>query len=472
MTTRKKHAPLEMPVEILVVEDNEELNCLIRKRLQRKGYQTAGVLNGAEARKWLSNNKNVLILLDYHLSDMTGNEFIQLLANENHNLPFIIITGHGDEKIAVEMMKQGAKDYIVKGQDFINILPHVINRVVNDLKREKELYLAEQALRERETDLSILYEISLAVSQTIDMQELFNIILNTVTGLEMFNIEKKGGLFLIEDDRMDLVSWLDHDKSFLGLHKSIRVGDCLCGLAAKTGKVMVSHNCEFDERHTIIYPGMQPHGHIIIPLTARGRVIGVLYLYLPADFQIDEGKLKLFDSIGVQIGIALENAKLYEETKRFSLYDPLTGLANRRMMKIMLEKNFARASRLEKPLSVIMLDIDYFKAYNDRLGHTAGDSLLVSLASIVLAETRQIDLVVRYGGEEFLVLLPDTEISKADEVADRMRKKVETSLGLTISLGVASYNKDMKTEKDLIILADKALYRAKKKGRNRVEVFN
>jgi len=213
---------------------------------------------------------------------------------------------------------------------------------------------------------------------------------------------------------------------------------------------------------------MKPHGHIIIPLIARGHVIGVLYLYLPADFQIDESKLKLFDSIGVQIGIAIENAKLYEETKRVSLYDPLTGLANRRMMDIMLEKNFARSVRLDKPLSAIMLDIDYFKKYNDRLGHNAGDSLLVSLSAILLKETRKIDLVVRYGGEEFLVLLPDTEISKTKEVAERMRKKVEDSLGITISLGVATYNKNMKTEEDLVIQADKALYQAKLKGRNRV----
>jgi len=468
MTIQNKYATVDTPSKILVVEDNRELNRLMQKTLRREGFQTAGVFNGSDTIKWLANNNNAIIILDYQLPDMTGNELVQLLTKEKRDFLFIVITGHGDEKIAVEMMKKGAKDYVVKGPDFIDMLPHVIHRVINDLNLEKVLARAEQSLHEREADLSILYEISLAISQTIDMQELQNIILKTVTGLDMFNIEEKGGLFLIEDDRMDLVSYLAHDKSFLNLHKSIRVGDCLCGLAAKTGKVIVSQNCHQDKRHTISYPGMKPHGHIIIPLIARGHVIGVLYLYLPADFQIDESKLKLFDSMGVQIGIAIENAKLYEETKRVSLYDPLTGLANRRMMDIMLEKNFARSVRLDKPLSAIMLDIDYFKKYNDRLGHNAGDSLLVSLSAILLKETRKIDLVVRYGGEEFLVLLPDTEISKTKEVAERMRKKVEDSLGITISLGVATYNKNMKTEEDLVIQADKALYQAKLKGRNRV----
>ena len=469
MTIQQQYTTLETPASILVVEDNEELNLLMQKTLRREGFQTAGVFNGADTIKWLANNNNAIIILDYKLPDMTANELVTLLTKENREIPFVVITGHGDEKIAVEMMKKGARDYVVKGPDFMNMMPHVIHRVINDLNLEKVLAHAEQSLRERETDLSILYEISLAVSQTIDMQELQNIILKTVTGLDMFSIEQKGGLFLIEDDRMDLVSYLNHDKAFLDLHKSIRVGDCLCGLAAKTGKVIVSHNCCEDKRHTIKYSGMKPHGHLIIPLIARGNVIGVLYLYLPADFQIDESKVKLFDSIGVQIGIAIENAKLYEETKRVSLYDPLTGLANRRMMDIMLEKNFARAVRLVKPLSAIMLDIDYFKEYNDRRGHNAGDNLLVSLAAILLKETRKIDLVVRYGGEEFLVLLPDTKIARAGEVAERMRKKVENSLEITLSLGVATYYKDMKTEEDLVFQADKALYQAKRNGRNRVE---
>jgi len=307
MALEQKYTTLDTPAEILVVEDNAELNRLMQKTLQREGFKTAGVFNGSETIKWLSNN-NAIIILDYQLPDMTGKELVQLVTKEKSNLPFVVITGHGDEKIAVEMMKQGARDYIVKGPDFIDILPHVIRRVINDLQLEKELAHAEHSLREREADLSILYEISRAVSQTIDMQELQNIILKTVTGLEMFHIKKKGGLFLIKDDRMDLVSYLNHDESFINLHKSIRVGDCLCGLAAKTGKVVVSQNCNHDKRHSITYPGMIPHGHIIIPLIARGGVIGVLYLYLPADFQIDESKLKLFDSKGVQIGIAVSGA--------------------------------------------------------------------------------------------------------------------------------------------------------------------
>ena len=449
MNVQQYYTKLATPASILVVEDNKELNQLIQKTLRREGFQTAGVFNGADTIKWLAKNNNAIVILDYKLPDMTGNELVPVLTKENRDIPFVVITGHGDEKIAVEMMKKGARDYVVKGPDFMNMMPHVIHRVINDLNLEKVLAHAEQSLRERETDLSILYEISRAVSQTLDMQELQNIILKTVTGLDMFSIELKGGIFLIKDDRMDLVSYLKHDKSFLDLHKSIRVGDCLCGLAAKTGKVIVSHNCHQDKRHTITYPGMKPHGHLIIPLIARGRVIGVLYLYLPADFQIDDSKVKLFDSIGVQIGIAIENAKLYEETKRVSLYDPLTGLANRRMMDIMLEKHFARSGRLNKPLSAIMLDIDYFKEYNDRRGHNAGDSLLGSL-----------------------VLLPDTEIAKAGEVAERMRKKVEGSLKITISLGVATYDKEMKTEEDLVFQADKALYKAKRNGRNRVEYRN
>lgn len=269
---------------------------------------------------------------------------------------------------------------------------------------------------------------------------------------------------------MNLVAHLGHSEEFLNLHKGMKVGDCLCGLSAKTGEAIISINSEHDSRHTITYPGITPHGHIIIPLKARGRVVGVLYLYLPADREIDKRIFRVLLSMGNQIGIAIDHARLYMETRELSLHDPLTRLANRRLMEIMLETNITMAKRFKKPLSVIMLDIDHFKKYNDTFGHTAGDKLLVEIASILLKETRGIDLTVRYGGEEFFILLPETDLTGACEVAERIRNAVKTATGVTISLGAASYHKGIKKNEELIKNADNALYRAKQKGRNRVEV--
>jgi two-component system cell cycle response regulator len=459
----------ELNPVILVVEDEESLNNLIQKVLQREGFRTESALTGEDAIYRVINDPNVILLLDYMLPDMTGKEVIENLFKKDVNVPFIITTGRGDENLAVEMMKLGAKDYIVKGSGLSDILAHVVKKVINELDQEKRLAEAQKETLERQTELSVLYSVSSSLSQTMEMGKLFNIIFDTMTGLELFDAEKKGGIFIVDEDRMTLVSHLGHPDSFIELHKGLRVGDCLCGLAARTGKIIISPNSHNDDRHTIKYPEIKPHGHIIIPLKARNRVVGVLYLYLPVNFEIDKRKIKLLDSIGNQIGVSIDNARLFEDVKRSSLHDPLTGLANRRLMHIVFSRGFAKARRTKRHFSTILLDIDLFKQYNDDNGHTAGDNLLLKLAGLILKETREVDLVVRYGGEEFLILLPDTNLSRAVEVAERMRKIVESNTDVTISLGVASYSKDIQKEEELINKADEALYMAKDNGRNRVE---
>ena len=338
-------------------------------------------------------------------------------------------------------------------------------------RAEEQLRKQSAELKETNSELLAFYEVSSAISRTMDMNELLSIVLNTVTGLGVLNIERKGGIFIIEGDKMKLVSHLGHSKAFLDLHKDMKIGDCLCGIVAETGEILISENSAEDIRHTIVYPDAVPHGHIIVPLKAINKLAGVLYLYLAPDFKIDERKVKMLVSLGNQIGMAIDNARLYEETKSLSLQDPLTGLANRRFMEIVMDRSFTRAKRYGHLLSVIMLDIDYFKKYNDTYGHSAGDQLLVDIAKIISGEMREVDVIVRYGGEEFLVMLPETEAEKAREAAERIRKAVESKVGVTVSLGVASYNKEMQTKEDLINRADMALYLAKQNGRNRVEMI-
>ncbi|KPJ99929.1 MAG: hypothetical protein AMK71_08910 [Nitrospira bacterium SG8_35_4] len=359
---------------------------------------------------------------------------------------------------------------MIKNPDFIDMLPHVIKRVVNDLKIEKELADAERTIAESQKELSILYEVSKAISQTIDLDKLFTIIFDTITGIDTLTIEKKGGIFFIEGDRLRLVSHVGFPEVLVDYHKNLRIGSCLCGLAAQNREVIISSNCTTDKRHTIAYPGMPQHGHIIIPLKARGMVKGILCLYLPPDITVDDGTVKLLYSLGNQIGVAIDNARLYEETKKYSLRDPLTGLANRRMMHIVFDRSLNRAKRFREPFSVIMLDIDNFKEYNDTHGHSEGDRLLVELAGLIVHETREIDLVVRYGGEEFIVLLAETDLDEACEVAERMRSTIEKKCATTISLGVSSFHENMLTKDELIKDVDEALYRAKKRGKNRVEI--
>ncbi|MDO8281902.1 MAG: diguanylate cyclase [Thermodesulfovibrionia bacterium] len=465
MREHEKHNPV-----ILIVEDEEGLNSLIKKVLKREGFVTEGVLNGEDAIRRISDDPDVILLLDFVLPDMTGKEVIDSLAKNGIKVPFIIMTGHGDENLAVDMMKLGAKDYIVKGSELAGILPHVLHRVVYEIEQEYKLIEAQKANLEKQAELSVLFNVSSALSQTLEIKKLFDIIFQTIAGLDMFHIQEKGGVFMVDGDRMTLISHVGHSDSFIESHKGMRVGDCLCGLAAKTGEIIISKNSHSDSRHTIQYPEIAAHGHIIIPLKARDIIVGVLYLYMDADFDLPESKLRLLDSIGNQIGVSIDNARLYEETKKSSLHDPLTGLANRRLMHIVFSRVIAEAKRTEKPFSVIMLDIDRFKEYNDTKGHSAGDKLLAELAGLIMKESREIDLVARFGGEEFLLILPDTSLEMAYEAAERIRKAVESKTDVTISLGATAYTKETVSEEHLTNKADSALYLAKRNGRNRVEM--
>ena len=198
--------------------------------------------------------------------------------------------------------------------------------------------------------------------------------------------------------------------------------------------------------------------------------IDQLILHIKRAVEKREAERNIFRQSTELKKINAELRTLYTKTKVSSFHDPLTRLANRRFLEVQLEKNYGAAKRYGQPLSIIMLDIDHFKQYNDTHGHVEGDRLLVKVAHIFLKAMRIADYVFRYGGEEFLVMLPGTDITHACKAAERLRRVVESEAGITVSLGVSSYHESLQDKEALIREADNALYRAKQHGRNRVEV--
>lgn len=351
--------------------------------------------------------------------------------------------------------------------NFTAIIRDITERV--SAREQIERQVAE--LAESHAELSALYKVSSAISTTIDLDTLLEKIIDTVTGLEILKeVERHSVIFLVEEEHLVLGAHMDRSNVFLKKHESVKVGECLCGIAAETGEIVLSGDSDVDTRHTIRYPSMDRHGHVVVPLKAFNRVVGVLCLYVPVATVVEERTIELLYAIGSQLGVAINNALLYEQTKELSLHDPLTGLANRRLMYMELEGGVAKARRYGTHLSAVMCDFDDFKKYNDVHGHQAGDKLLTEAAAIIVGELRETDLVARYGGEEFLVLLPETDREGAAAVAERIRKLVEERSGATISMGVAACTADMRDGFDLVKKADSALYLAKKNGKNRVEV--
>jgi diguanylate cyclase (GGDEF)-like protein/PAS domain S-box-containing protein len=168
-----------------------------------------------------------------------------------------------------------------------------------------------------------------------------------------------------------------------------------------------------------------------------------------------------------------ERKRAEEELRQLAIRDGLTGLYNHRFFMTQLIEEIYRSQRYNRPFSILMIDIDDFKKYNDSYGHYEGDKLLVQMARIFMAKTRAIDFVARYGGEEFAIILPETAKAGACPVAEKLRMDVERLMpnGPTISIGVAAYPEDARDVEGLINRADQSLYRAKREGKNRVRAF-
>jgi diguanylate cyclase (GGDEF)-like protein len=235
-------------------------------------------------------------------------------------------------------------------------------------------------------------------------------------------------------------------------------------------------------------PATPTHGYVCVPLISQGRALGVLTLQsldcaregLSEDehLTLREARRQLTQTASEHIGLAIVNIRLQETLRQQSVRDPLTGLFNRRHMEEYMSREMLRARRQRLPVTLMLIDVDHFKRFNDTHGHQAGDALLAGLGAFLQKQVRGEDIACRYGGEEFILILPGaaTEIvlQRAESlrigVADTLRIQHDNQMlpQVTLSIGVASFPADGNSSQECIGAADRALYRAKTLGRNRV----
>jgi diguanylate cyclase (GGDEF)-like protein len=226
--------------------------------------------------------------------------------------------------------------------------------------------------------------------------------------------------------------------------------------------------------------------HVCLPLHAQGETLGILYLIdrpPGSDGSEDErttANCKLARILANNVGLGIANLKLRESMRNLSIRDPLTGLFNRRYMQEALIQEQHRSRRNKVELAVIMIDIDYFKKYNDKFGHDGGDAVLRALGTFLRSHVRKSDIVCRYGGEEFAVILSPSTADGATLRAEKIREEAQLmkvhhanrDLGaITLSLGVAMFPEQGNDAESIVKAADVALYRAKRSGRNRVVMY-
>jgi diguanylate cyclase (GGDEF)-like protein len=212
---------------------------------------------------------------------------------------------------------------------------------------------------------------------------------------------------------------------------------------------------------------------IAFPLIADERLVGVIRAAKMGVATYGEDQFRLAQTFASQTALAIAATQAHEEAKQLSLTDELTGVANARHLKRKLDGEVTRAIRYDRPLSVLIIDSDSLKRVNDKFGHDAGDRLLVGVAAAIQREMRSTDFVARYGGDEFVAILPETDLGGASSVARRLAQACatpdEAGTVCTVSIGVAALEPGLRTGDDLFHMADTALYRAKRLGKNRVE---
>ncbi len=222
----------------------------------------------------------------------------------------------------------------------------------------------------------------------------------------------------------------------------------------------------------------------VFPLINENTILGAIVAYSNFDVLV-QNEVEYLLQLSKQSSVTIQRANVYAEVLKHATLDALTGLNNRRQFETRLNQEFATAKRKNTPLCCMMLDVDYFKKVNDSYGHAAGDCVLKAVSQLIIREIREYDIASRYGGEEFFILLPQTNLEEASFVAQRLRKAVEEAkmdiseakipgvsyLKVTVSIGVSDFMSD-ETSDEFYQNADRALYEAKHRGRNKVVIYN
>jgi diguanylate cyclase (GGDEF) domain len=316
----------------------------------------------------------------------------------------------------------------------------------------------DSEIRKTNEELHLIHTIESLINQNTDWSSLFRLVSEKLCNAQLFGIRDFVQIHLTQSDLSGLAIPNCQQNDCQLRHSCCQHTELPSVVTEHPGPILMQCN-----------PDAAPSGHLTIPLLAKNKTVGVLCCQTELGNQLSGRQRELLGSLGRQLGMALENIRLYEEARTLSLHDPLTGLANRRYLDISYDNLVARSKRHSQPFSLMLLDIDHFKLYNDTHGHNQGDRILMQVADILRSSIRCTDLAVRYGGEEFLLLISDSKADATYELAQRIRQQVIREIGITISIGISDYHADDLLE-TLIQKADTALYYAKSQGRDRVEM--
>ncbi|HLW48691.1 MAG TPA: sensor domain-containing diguanylate cyclase [bacterium] len=385
-------------------------------------------------------------------------------------------------------------DYFIAAQDrAVAMLAAQAAFAVNYLRlyRESQAHLARaETLQARNADLlresqrrahqlALLNRAFVRVATPLSTEEVFTVLVDELHSTLGYPYVS---LHVVDGDALRLVA----DRGYTAAEKGFPISRGIAGRVARTGQPALVFDVRRDPDYIASHPLVTQQASA--PITSRGAVAGVITVE-SIEPVLASADLELLITLAGYATLAIENARHYEEARTLATTDVLTGLPNRRMLWPAFERELARAERYGTPLSVVMVEVDRFKQYNDTHGHLRGDDALRHVAAVLLQQHRaQVDVVARYGGDEFVALLPQAAKAEAAAAAERIRRAVvgrpakgapakgpaaedgNSAPGVTVSLGVASFPDDGRTIEALLRAADRSMYAAKATGGDAVAV--
>jgi len=321
-------------------------------------------------------------------------------------------------------------------------------------------------------DLMVFHEIARALTSSLDLESILATIMRQ---MQRHFRPETWNLMLADEQRKDLYCVIADGRFGANLHGSrIPYGTGMAGWVAERGEILIVPQVTAD---TAFDPGLQDHvrSAVCIPLRARQRTLGVIQLFNCPPETFSDDAISFLLVLCDFAAIAIENARAFERVQELTIIDECTGLYNIRHLERSLAEEIVRCERLGMSMSVIFIDLDHFKLVNDHYGHQVGSELLACVGATIKSRIRSIDLAFRYGGDEFVVLLPGTPKRKAVSVANRLLEAfrttthaVESSLRLNVraSIGVSTYPDDGKADHQILRSADARMYLVKSASRD------
>jgi len=476
---------------ILIVDPENSHRDHLAKVLRAQGFKVFSAADADSALNLFSNLEPALIILDETVNGLTPTDLIQAIEARNLDSFIIVMSRQADLDHSMNWIMAGALACLSKPVQFEKLKPviemglenkeafreilqltHDLKSANLELKKNQELLVKERgALNEKTKQIRFLYELSTDLSATLKTQAILDLVTRALA-------------WLVKPDLTIIISaFVPQDQATF--YTSRRLSPALTSrLADELMPQMERDLSSEDIIHHLAQPikparplSRRPPHQIVLPLVVAGEKNGLLALYFLKKPKPDHDRRLLLESVVMQAAQALHNAHQHEAALHLATRDPLTGLFNRRAFEENLHQEYKRVRRHQRPMSLLMIDLDHFKSVNDRYGHQTGDEVLKTVAHIIANCARETDIPARFGGEEFAVILPDTPQDQALLLAERIQKKIsqtailvrEVPLRLTISQGLAASDvSHVRQADDLVRLADRALYQAKEDGRNTI----